>query len=139
MNDKNLVPIRSTEEAREKGAKGGIKSGEARRRKRDLRAAMKELLSLPVCDTDVWNMIAAMGVDPDKIDNTQALVVALFRKALIGGDVAAFKEIRSLMGEDNDTERLKLQKKQTREKNRSDDGMLSEVLAALRNDDNSAE
>ena len=137
MNERNLI-VPSSEEARKNGRKGGIKSGEARRRKRDLRAAMKELLSLPVCDTDVWNTIAAMGVDPDKIDNTQALVVALFRKALIGGDVAAFREIRNLMGEDNDAERLKLQKKQALEKKQSDDGMLSEVLAALRNDDDSA-
>ena len=137
MNERNLI-VPSPEEGRKNGRKGGIKSGEARRRKRDLRAAMKELLSLPVCDTDIWNMIAAMGVDPDKIDNTLALVVALFSKAA-RGDVAAFREIRNLMGEDNDAERLKLQKKQTLDKNRSDDGMLSEVLAALRNDNDLGE
>ena len=137
MNDKNLVPFQSAEEAREKGAKGGRKSGEVRRRKRDLRAAMKELLELPVTDTELWNSISALGIDPKNINNCAALVVALFAKAA-HGDVAAFKEIRNLMGEDNDAERLKLQKKQTLDKNRSDDGMLSEVLAALKND-NSAE
>ena len=133
MNEHNLI-VPSSEEARKNGRKGGIKSGEARRRKRDLRAAMKELLSLPVCDTELWNAISAMGVNPADLDNNQALVVAIFRKAL-SGDVAAFREIRNLIGEDNDAERLKLQKKQALDKNHSDDGMLSEVLAALRNDD----
>lgn len=132
MNEHNLI-VPSSEEARKNGRKGGIKSGEMRRRKRDLRAAMKELLSLPVCDTELWNAISAMGVDPAAIDNNQALVVAMFRKAL-SGDVAAFREIRNLIGEDNDAERLKLQKKQALDKNHSDDGMLSEVLAALKND-----
>lgn len=60
MNEHNLI-VPSSEEARKNGRKGGIKSGEARRRKRDLRAAMKELLSLPVCDTELWNAISAMG------------------------------------------------------------------------------
>lgn len=37
MNDENLIPNseRSPEELREMGRKGGIKSGESRRRKRD--------------------------------------------------------------------------------------------------------
>lgn len=37
MNDENLIPNsgRSPEELREMGGKGGIKSGESRRRKRD--------------------------------------------------------------------------------------------------------
>ena len=37
MNDENLIPNseRSLEELREMGRKGGIKSGESRRRKRD--------------------------------------------------------------------------------------------------------
>ncbi|MDE7363094.1 MAG: hypothetical protein K2N38_14315 [Oscillospiraceae bacterium] len=131
MNEQNLPPIRSTEEAREKGARGGVKSGVTRRRKRDLRAAMKELLELPVTDTELWNSISTLGVDPKNINNCAALVVALFSKAA-RGDVAAFKEIRSLMGEDKDAERLKLQREQLKN---SSDGMLSDVLEALKNDD----
>jgi len=33
-NEENLIPVRSTEEAREKGKKGGIASGKARREKK---------------------------------------------------------------------------------------------------------
>lgn len=136
MNERNLI-VPSSEEARKNGRKGGIKSGETRRRKRDLRAAMKELLELPVANTTLWNSIAELGIDPKNIDNRAALVAALFAKAA-SGDVAAFREIRNLIGEDNDTERLKLQKKLALEKKQGDDGMLSEVLAALK-DDSSAE
>ncbi len=114
MNEKNLIPFtteQSREEAEKNGRKGGIKSGEARRRKRSLKAAMEMVLSLPVRDVDIWNMLSAMGIDPSDMDNQTAMVCALMRKAQ-GGDVAAEKEIRSIIGADTDAERLKLQKKQ---------------------------
>lgn len=46
MNEKNLIPNteRSPEELREMGRKGGIASGRARRRKRDLRKLASMLL-----------------------------------------------------------------------------------------------
>lgn len=130
MNDKNPAPFQAEEE-RKKSAKDGIGSGAVRRRKRDLRAAMKELLELPVTDTELWNSISALGIDPKNINNCAALVTALFAKAS-RGDVAAFKEIRSLMSEEKDAERTKLQKKQPPDD--VSDGMLAEVLAALKND-----
>ncbi len=114
MNEKNLIPFtteQSREEAEKNGRKGGIKSGEARRRKRSLKAAMEMVLSLPVRDIDIWNMLSAMGIDPSDMDNQTAMVCALMRKAQ-GGDVAAEKEIRSIIGADTDAERIKLQKKQ---------------------------
>ena len=46
VNDSNLIPNteRSPEELREMGRKGGIASGKARRRKRDLQKLAKMLL-----------------------------------------------------------------------------------------------
>lgn len=46
MNNSNLIPNteRSPEELREMGRKGGIASGKARRRKRDLQKLAKMLL-----------------------------------------------------------------------------------------------
>lgn len=140
MNDNNLVPFseRSESEARESGRKGGIKSGEARRRKRNLKAAMKSVLSLPVNDIGQWNAISALGVDPADIDNQTAIVCALMARAL-SGDVAAFREIRSLIGEDNDAERVKLQKKQValqekKQESTGTDGKLTELIEGLKND-----
>ena len=129
MNESNLIPFtseQSREEAEKNDREGGRKSGEARRRKRNLKAAMKAVLSLPVQDTDKWNAISAIGVDPADIDNQTAIVCALMSRAM-AGDVAAFKEIRSLLGEDNDTERVKLQKKQLAMQEKKLSGEVEEV------------
>ena len=46
-NEANLKPVRSKEEAREKGRRGGIASGEARRRKASIREALQVYLAEP--------------------------------------------------------------------------------------------
>lgn len=48
MNDKNLIPMsqRSLEERQEIGRQGGIKSGEARRKKKQIREIAKMLASM---------------------------------------------------------------------------------------------
>lgn len=98
-NEKNLKPVRTKREARERGKKGGQKSGEVRREKRLLRDCMTELLDLPVNDTKRRNKLSRMGIDPERIDNRALLTVSLFMRAVEFGDVAAFKEIRDLIGE----------------------------------------
>lgn len=104
-NEKNLIPNnkRSPSEVRENGRKGGKKSGETRRQKRLLKDCMLDLLKLPVNDTDKWNALSQMGINPKEIDNNMLLTVSLFGKA-VSGDVAAFKEIRNLIGEDKSTD-----------------------------------
>lgn len=47
MNDENLVPVKSTSEAREKGRKGGIASGKARREKKTFRELIEKYLNEP--------------------------------------------------------------------------------------------
>lgn len=53
MNEKNLIPNyeRSPEELREMGRKGGIASGKARRRKRDLQKLARMLLDNQVLES----------------------------------------------------------------------------------------
>ena len=144
MNEKNLIPFseRSESEARESGRKGGKISGEVRRRKRNLKAAMKSLLALPVQDINQWNAISEMGVDSADIDNQTAIACALMSKAM-AGDVAAFKEIRSLLGEDNDAERVKLRKQELKLKEKKlgdgdeevpDDGFLEALNGSAAGD-----
>lgn len=105
-NEKNLKPIKtlSKEEAKKRGSKGGKKSAESRRNKKLLKDCMLDLLSLPVKDTEDWNALSCMGIDPKDINNRSLLTVALFMKAVKHGDVSAFKEIRNLIGEDNPTD-----------------------------------
>lgn len=99
-NEQNLIPIRSAEEAREKGRKGGIASGAARRRKRSLKEAADLYLSLPVSDRRVWNKLARQYVDPDDIDNQMAIIVGLSKAAALG-DAKAAKVLFDLLGEDD--------------------------------------
>lgn len=86
-NPENLKPVRTTEEARKRGANGGRKSGEARRRKRDVKSAAKMILNLP-CGEDVKNILADMGVDDEDFTNRVAVLARAYAKAL-KGDVSA--------------------------------------------------
>lgn len=82
MNESNLQPVRSKDEARERGRRGGIASGESRREK----AKLKEMLEL-VMDRDHWTL------DGVKMTKGMAMAVAMVDKA-IDGDVAAFRAVR---------------------------------------------
>lgn len=77
-NSENLKPIRSVDEAREKGKKGGEKSGEARRARKTLKEELLALLS----SGDIQNKIS----------------VALLKKAL-KGNIKAFEVLRDTIGE----------------------------------------
>ena len=74
----NLRPPKSTEEARERGRKGGKRSGEV---KRERKALKEELI-----------MLLSEG------DTQQSISVALISKAM-DGDVRAFETIRDTIGE----------------------------------------
>ena len=113
-NEKNLVPQaeRSPSEAREMGRKGGIASGAARRRKKSMKQKMQLLLSLPAADNDQTEL-AAMGVDPDDMDNEMVLVKALFIAAA-AGDTRAFDRIQDVLGKSVAREELALKKQEAK-------------------------
>ena len=77
-NIENLRPVKTKEEARERGARGGIASGEARRRRRTL----KEELLLMLSDPEVQEKLSA----------------AIMKKGM-DGDIRAFEVIRDTIGE----------------------------------------
>lgn len=90
-NKKNLKPFTS-EQSREKakinGKKGGIASGEAKRRKKDLRLALEMLLEKDITSKD-----------GQKMSGTEAITAKLFEQAL-KGNIKAFETIRSTVGQD---------------------------------------
>jgi hypothetical protein len=100
LNENNLIPFseRSVSEARESGAKGGKKSGEIRRKKRDMKAKMKMLLELPPCDND-RETLEALGVSPEDMDNEMVLLTAQFLKAA-AGDAQSFDRVMAVLGKD---------------------------------------
>ena len=78
-NEQNLKPIHelSTEEAKRRGRKGVKKSGEVRRKKRQMKDCMNLLLELPVTSTKDFNKLARMGIPVEEIDNKMMLVLSL--------------------------------------------------------------
>lgn len=83
MAKEDLIPIRSTEEAKEKGRAGGKKSGEARRKKKLLKETLEAMLEIE-----------------DKKGRTMqdAICIALFKRAN-AGDTKAFEIIRDTIGQ----------------------------------------
>ena len=76
-----------------------------------MRSVLSAMLNADVVSDEIYNSAAEMGVDVMDMTYQAAIIAALIKKAA-SGDVAAVREIRSIIGEDNDTERVKLQKKQ---------------------------
>ena len=56
-NESNLKPVRTKKEARERGKRGGIKSGEARRKRKTLK---EELLTL--LETENYNQKISLSM-----------------------------------------------------------------------------
>ena len=85
-NEQNLrVP--TSNEARENGKKGGIASGEARRRKKLLRECLEELLEKEITDKSGKTMTGA-----------EAMAVKIFQHAL-QGNLKAFEVVRDTAGQ----------------------------------------
>lgn len=81
-NEKNLKPIRNESEAREKGKKGGIKSGEVRAQRKTLKKELLVLLETKMEDKTIQEKIS----------------FSLIQEAL-KGNVKAFETIRDTIGE----------------------------------------
>lgn len=114
-NEKNLIPAnkRSLSEARENGRKGGLKSGEARRKKKSMKQVANYLLSLPVVEELQEEMIQS-GIAVDETDNQTALVFSMMQRA-IKGNVTAAQFIADITGStamtEAEREKIKLEKK----------------------------
>lgn len=96
-NEENLRPG-EYKLSKEEAKKGGIASGEARRKKKLIKEQLELLLSLPLKDANVKRKIEALGVDGDNIDNQMAMIIGIWQKA-IKGDVNAFNSIQASVGE----------------------------------------
>lgn len=130
-NEKNLVPFdeRTESEQREIASAGGKASGKSRRRKKSLKQKMQLLLSLPAADNDQTEL-AAMGIDPDDMDNEMVLVKALFLAAA-EGDTKAFDRIQDVLGRTVAREELALKKQEAKKRNTPSNGKLEELISGL--------
>ena len=87
-NEQNLIPMKqSKEEAMKNGRKGGIASGEARRRKRDIKAALEALLEKEY-----------KGKNGEKLSGAEMIALKQMEKAL-KGNTRAFEVVRDSAGQ----------------------------------------
>ena len=96
MNDENLVPMskRSKDEVREIARKGGIKSGESRRRKKDLYQITSMMLNAELNDNGKEQVMKILGEElPEEALTTNALMVAGQIKSAIKGNTKAFNAL----------------------------------------------
>lgn len=101
MAKEDLIPLnqRTKEERVAIARKGGLKSAENRRRRKELKEYMAALLEVPLDNKKkVAKQLKKDGLPVELLDNKMLVVMALYKRALTG-DVQAIKEIRSIIGE----------------------------------------
>ena len=91
-NEKNLRPgsMQSKSEVRENGRKGGIASGQARRRKKTLSELAKMIADNPAPD-NARAKLAKMGISDEDANNNAVVAASIYAKAIKGNMQAVDK------------------------------------------------
>ena len=99
MAKEDLKPVRTKEEAKERGRNGGINSGKSRLRKKQGRELMKELLRMKELDPEKVQMLAEMwGIDPKDLTKEMEMNIVQIDKAIDKADTFAFKTVHQVAG-----------------------------------------
>lgn len=95
-NTQNLIPNdkRSPSEVRKNSRKGGIKSGQVRREKRDRMQQAQMILNLAVNDPKMIEKLDELGIASDDYTIETAMDASMARKAIDVGDVQAYKALK---------------------------------------------
>lgn len=102
-NNENLVPFtsdQSREEAVRNGRKGGIKSGQARRRKAALRDTMNRCLTMQAHVDGLSDVLIADG---GQSTYEEIITMAMINQAMFG-DVKAYNAIMKVVGQTDKSE-----------------------------------
>lgn len=100
-NEENLNPVRSKEEARSRGRKGGIASGKARREKKAFKETLEAILSMPMKEgknislDDIKSFASIKGKN---ISVQEAILIGQIQKAM-KGDTKAAEYVRDTIGQ----------------------------------------
>lgn len=95
----NLIPVRSVEEAREKGRKGGIASGKARREKKDRKQIASELLDLTVSGAGIDKIKKFFNIKGKELTAYDTMFLSCMMKAMQKGDANALEKLLKISGE----------------------------------------
>ena len=141
MNDENLIPVRSENEAREKGKKGGKASGASRRRSKSIAQIISTIEKLPL--NEVGKSYLKRGgldltdVDPEDLTMMDGAVAGVFLAALKGNPKALDQLARFKAQQQKDKleiEKLKAEVKALKAmleppENKQDDGFIAALAA----------
>ena len=96
----NLIDAahRTKEELREMTRKGGLKSGEARRRKKTMREALEMLMYNTELNEQTKQMLKGEGINAEDFNHQMVITRSLIAKAE-SGDVQAYNAICAMIGE----------------------------------------
>lgn len=95
---KNLKPVRTKEEARERGRKGGIASGKARREKKTMQELAKWVMELPVKDAALDDIKCLAGLKGKNVSVAEAALLQQASKA-VNGSLQSLQFLRDTAGE----------------------------------------
>jgi len=137
MAKKDLIPVRSSEEAKKRGRNGGIRSGEVRRAKKTMKEAAKMLMEMPVVYDSVAKGMKQLKIGQEDMTNQMAIIVSMYKEAM-SGNVKAAQFLRDIISDEQtdrerkerfemEKERFQLEKrrieKQLAESGNTDDDM----------------
>ena len=89
---------RTSEELREMTRKGGLKSGEVRRRKKTMREALEMLMFNTELNEQTKQMLKGEGINAEDFNHQMVITRSLIAKAE-SGDVQAYNAICAMIGE----------------------------------------
>lgn len=130
-NEDNLIPNkeRSPSEVRENGKKGGIASGEARRRKKTMRELAVIVNSLPLSSKNKAQL--PDGIKEDEMTFQMGFIIKVYQQAL-KGDTKAMKlwvELSNTLDEERN--KLEIKKLKAEIKKLNDDASASTNIEDL--------
>ena len=123
----NLIPTsrRSKEEVRGIGQKGGIASGQARRRKKNMRSVFRMLKDMPVNDAKIKAQLRASGITDDDTTFSAALAFSAIYHAMRGNS-QMMRLVFEMMGEAPD---VRIRERELKLKERAlDSGQIDTTL-----------
>ena len=134
MSAQDLIPLdrRTKDEQKEIAKKGGVKSGETRRRKSALKQIAKQFLDSNTDREDLRDLLIAKGFDEEQT-NAAALILQIANEAFSGNIRAAELLIR-LSGEDPDQKRKDAELKIKREELKVKQALIRQQTIKLKND-----
>lgn len=97
-NEKNLKPVRTKKEARERGRNGGKASAKKRQQNKTFKEIISKFLDGQVNNEELKQQMIKFGFADNEVSNKSCAVFALWKEA-IKGNTKAFELLRDTIGE----------------------------------------